>query len=151
MKFHPQAPYRIWDTRLGAGGQAMAPGETRTIVLPPSPCEAFQCGALDLNVTVTNPTAASHLSLFAKGDDQSTSNLNFNAGQTIANHVIVQAGDFHPLSIYNNAGWTDVIIDVLGAYEDNNSYGTDSGLGDGLTPIAPTRMLDTRSGVGGPA
>jgi hypothetical protein len=45
------------------------------------------------------------------------SDLNFVAGQTIANLVIVKLGSNGKVDIYNAAGNTDVIVDVVGWYQ----------------------------------
>ncbi|MFE6848118.1 hypothetical protein [Streptomyces sp. NPDC057686] len=72
--------------------------------------------AVALNVTVTNPREAGHLTVFPSGQTApTTSNLNFTAGQTIANSVIVPVGADGKIDVRNGA-WagTDVIVDVVG-------------------------------------
>ena len=45
-----------------------------------------------MNVTVTDPTAGSYMTVWPKGEVQPTaSNLNWSAGQTIPNAVTVKA------------------------------------------------------------
>jgi hypothetical protein len=74
--------------------------------------------AVVLNVTATNATSASYLTVWP---DLTTrplaSDLNFVAGQTIANLVIVKLGSNGKVDIYNAAGSTDVIVDVVGWYQ----------------------------------
>jgi hypothetical protein len=119
-------PVRILDTRSGIGGFSSPMGPGGTIVLtvagwggvplmtstspvPPT--------AVVLNVTVTNPAAASYLTLFPDGAAQpTTSDLNFVAGQTIPNLVVVRVGANGKLDIFNAASNTDVIADVVGWY-----------------------------------
>jgi hypothetical protein len=115
-------------------------------------------GAVLLNVTVDGPTADSHLTVFPKppgtGDifnDQSSfgpvptaSNVNFRAGQTVANLVLAKVGAGGKIRIFNNAGATHVIFDVVGWYDDGHDPGTR------FTGITPVRRLDTREGTGGP-
>jgi hypothetical protein len=99
-----------------------------------------------LNVTVTNTTAASYLTVFPTGGTAPTaSNLNFTAGQTVPNRVVVKVGDLGKVSFYNAAGQVDVIADVGGWYTDDMASGT----GAGFNPLSPTRILDTRNGTGG--
>jgi len=51
-------------------------------------------GSVALNVTVTNPTAASFLTVWPTGTPQPTSsNLNYTPGLTVPNTVIVKVGD----------------------------------------------------------
>jgi hypothetical protein len=119
-------PVRILDTRSGIGGFSSPVGPAGTIALtvagwggvplmtstspvPPT--------AVVLNVTVTNATAGGYLTLFPDGAAQpTTSDLNFTAGQTIPNLVVVRVGANGKLDIYNAAGTTDVIADVVGWY-----------------------------------
>jgi len=95
-KYQPVTPYRILDTRFGPGlQQKLQQNETRTIAIagqPGSPVPAMNSAtppaAVVMNVTVTNPTAASYLTLFPTGVTRPTaSNLNFTPGQTVPNLV----------------------------------------------------------------
>jgi hypothetical protein len=73
------------------------------------------------------------------------SNLNFVPLQTIANMVIVNVADAGKINIYNSRGNVHVIIDVQGWFTD-----APSGLPDGqFHPVAPARLLDTRTSTGG--
>ncbi len=119
-------PVRILDARTGNGGFSSPVGPAGTIALtvagwggvplmtstsPVSPT------AVVLNVTVTNPTAASHLTVFPDGAARpTTSDLNFMAGQTVPNLVVVRVGSNGKIDIFNLAGTTDVIADVVGWY-----------------------------------
>jgi len=74
-------------------------------------------GAVVLNVTVTSTSADSFLTLFPSGSGRPfTSNLNWNAGTTIANLVTVRVGSNGRVSIFNHAGTAHVIVDVMGFY-----------------------------------
>jgi plastocyanin len=111
-----------------------------TLTVPGLPAGAT---AVALNVTVTNPTAGSYLTVFPAGSVRPTaSNLNFVAGQTIPNMVLVPVGPGNTVTFYNNVGTVDVVADLLGYYA--------PGTGAGFTGSAPTRVLDTRIGVGAP-
>jgi len=44
------------------------------------------------------------------------SNLNFTAGQTVPNLVVVKLGTGGNINIFNNAGWVHVIGDVVGYF-----------------------------------
>jgi photosystem II stability/assembly factor-like uncharacterized protein len=71
--------------------------------------------AVILNVTVTNPTAPGYLTVWPTGSARPVaSDLNWVTGQTIANLVPVTIGTGGQVSIYNSAGSTDVVIDVVG-------------------------------------
>jgi hypothetical protein len=69
-----------------------------------------------MNITVTGSTAAGHLIAWADGGIRpTTSNLNWSAGQTIANQVIVPLGADGRAELYVNST-THVIADVFGYY-----------------------------------
>jgi hypothetical protein len=73
--------------------------------------------AVVLNVTATNPTAGSYLTVYPGGQTRPTaSNLNFVTAQTIPNLVIARVGAGNKLSFYNAAGSVDVIADLAGYY-----------------------------------
>ena len=93
-------------------------------------------GAVALNVTVASPTASNYLTVYPSGAAQPTaSNLNFTAGQTIANMVIAKVGNDGKIAIFNNAGSTQVVVDVVGWFPTVSEY----------TGIVPQRFMDTRS------
>ena len=69
-----------------------------------------------MNVTATNTTDAGFLTVFPAGAPRpTTSNLNFVPGQSVPNLVMSKLGG-GAVSIYNFAGSTDVIADVVGWY-----------------------------------
>jgi len=145
------SPQRLLDTRtdsqeggptidglLGTG--ALVGQETyRLPVVGRGTIPATGVGSVVLNVTVTAPTASNYLTVFPVGATQpNASNLNFAAGQTIANMVISKVGVDGKIAIFNNAGSTQVVVDVVGWFPLVSDY----------TPIVPQRFLDTRSCVG---
>ena len=91
------------------------------------PAEAIPAagvGAVALNVTVTEPTAASFLTVWPTGATRPlASNVNFVAAQTAPNMVLVPVGANGQISIYNNAGSAHVIVDVLGWFPDSTFHG----------------------------
>ncbi|MCB1260434.1 MAG: hypothetical protein KDB33_08615, partial [Acidimicrobiales bacterium] len=90
-----------------------------------------------LNVTVTNTTAPSFLTIYPNGDTRPlASNLNWSAGGTIANAVTVKVGTGGKIRVYNPTGQVDVIIDAVGYYRTAG--------GAGFTSLAPVRIQDSR-------
>ncbi|MFE9633311.1 PKD domain-containing protein [Streptomyces sp. NPDC006463] len=138
--YNPLAPVRAVDTRNGTGtaqGQLAGQG-TFSVQMAGRNGVWKGISAVALNVTVTNPKEAGHLTVFPSGQAApSTSSVNFTAGQTVANSVIVPVGPDGQISVRNGA-WagTDVIVDVVGFYT-NESSGA-------FVPMDPARMLDTR-------
>lgn len=73
--------------------------------------------AVVLNVTATNSTQGGFLTLYPDGGSRPlASNLNFAAGQTIPNLVVVPVDSDGKVAIYNFAGNTDVVADLEGYY-----------------------------------
>jgi Fibronectin type III domain/NHL repeat len=150
--FNGLAPARILDTRDGTGGLNHALGAGATLNLQvtgslthdaaPAGVPATGVSAVVLNVTVANPSQASYLTVYPAGGSRPvTSNLNFTAGQTVANRVILKLGTGGAITIFNAGGTVNVIADVNGWFTDaaNASGGTD------FTGISPARLLDTRT------
>ena len=99
-------------------------------------------GAVALNVTVTNATEPSFLTVWPTGAPMPlASNLNFTAGQTVPNMVIAKVGAGGQISLFNSTGSADVIVDVLGWFPEGDSY----------TGLTPARLLDTRDPSGSPS
>jgi hypothetical protein len=74
-------------------------------------------GAVVMNVTVTNPTAPSYLTVWPDGAARPVaSDLNYVAGLTVPNLVVVKLGASGSIDLYNAFGTSDVIADVVGWY-----------------------------------
>jgi len=68
-------------------------------------------------VTATGPTAASYLTVYPGGSARPTaSSLNYVAGQTIPNLVLVNLGTGNKVTFYNYAGTVNVIADLVGGF-----------------------------------
>jgi hypothetical protein len=75
--------------------------------------------AVVLNVTVTQPTGISYLSVYPDGQNHtanSPSNLNYTPGETIPNLVVVPVGADGNVDFYNNLGTTHLVVDLEGYY-----------------------------------
>ncbi len=131
------SPIRLLDTRKSASTIA-ANGVHKLYV-----GNYTGAAAVALNVTVTNPKQGGYLTAYPDGENRPVvSNLDFMAGQTIANQVIVKVGADGYVDFANSsAGSTDLIVDIDGYFR--------SGAGSFFTPITPTRAWDLESvGVG---
>jgi len=147
----PLAPNRILDTRTGLGGVPAArlgPGGLLSVTIAGrGGLPSSGLGAVVLNVTVTNTTSTGYLSVYPQEDPRpNASNLNWTAGQTVANLTQVVLRESGQVSIYNAAGYTDVIFDVAGFVPTTTAAPGTDGL---YNPLVPARILDTRSGNGG--
>ncbi|HEX5401124.1 MAG TPA: hypothetical protein VFX16_02340 [Pseudonocardiaceae bacterium] len=147
----PVTPSRVVDTRNGTGvakGPVTAGNPVIASVHVP-----LTATSLVLNVTVTDATAASNVTVQAGTGTPTTSNLNFTAGQTVANLVVVQAPPLDTVAdeafhIFNHTGKADVIADLVGYYDSAPNANASM-----FVPATPVRVLDTRNtkalGVGG--
>jgi hypothetical protein len=145
--YHPLTPARILDTRTGNGAPVARLGPNATLSLPVTGrggVPATGVTSVVLNVTVTEASAISFLTAWPAGAPRPlASNLNYAAGDTVANLVVVKVGTDGKVNLFNLAGSAHVIADVAGWY----------GGGDGqrYSALTPARILDTRAGNGAPA
>jgi hypothetical protein len=118
--FHPVTPARILDSRAGAGNQGpystpWGPGTARFVTVADQDGVPFAANAVVMNVTVTDTTAPSFLTVWPAELDQPTaSNLNWVRGQVVANAMTVPVGSGGAVSMLNAFGNTDVVADVAG-------------------------------------
>lgn len=118
--FVPVDPVRMLDTRTGVGQQA----DHGIPVAPMSNARwaisflyhQFE-SALVANVTVTRPQATGHITAYpGRTARPATSNIDFTAGQTIANLVMTRT-DAGSVNLFNNsAGRTQLVADVFGFF-----------------------------------
>jgi hypothetical protein len=148
-QFTGVTPARILDTRSNVGLSGhFSPQQNRDLVVGGQGGVPADADSVVMNVTATNPSAGGWLTLYPTGQSLPTaSNLNFAAGQSVANLVTVKLGTAGKVTITNTGGvpsgggTVDVLGDVIGYYK--------TGVGSFLTSVAPQRILDTRNGTGG--
>jgi hypothetical protein len=120
-------PCRLVDTRSGAfpagfGPPNLSPGVERVFDLLNGPCLGLPnlMEAYSLNITVVTPSGPGHLVIWPTGAPEPTvSSINFTAGQTIANAVIVPAGNsvpFGAISVKAGVSGTHLLIDINGYF-----------------------------------
>ncbi|MGW7307575.1 hypothetical protein ACWGI1_18600 [Streptomyces sp. NPDC054835] len=147
--YEPVTPTRLMDTRSGLGVRKgkVGPGHGGMVSLQVTGrggVPATGVSAVVLNVTATAPTSGSFVAVVPRGTlPDSTSNLNFSAGQTVPNLVVARVGAGGMVSFYNHLGSVDLLADVAG-------YFTTGPSGSAYHPVTPTRLMDTRSGLGVP-
>jgi L,D-peptidoglycan transpeptidase YkuD (ErfK/YbiS/YcfS/YnhG family) len=141
--FVPSAPNRIIDTRNEQSANKdqspmFGPTEERTYATsaPPGTVAAV------VNLTITNATERTWVSAFA-GDSlwPGTSSVNVSEREPTANLAIVPLSANKSMTFKNGLGRVNVVVDVLGWIRKNE--------GNRYVPAStPTRILDTRSGIG---
>ncbi|MEZ5234574.1 MAG: DUF1501 domain-containing protein [Acidimicrobiales bacterium] len=140
----PTQPVRLLDTRDGAGPVGAGGEVALTVVGGAIPGGGV--GSVVLNVTATGATADTFLTVYPDGQGRPwSSNLNVRAGQTVPNLVVAKVGDGGRVRIFNAAGTTHVVVDLLGYTV------AAGGAGGRVVAVSPARVLDTREAVhGGP-
>ncbi len=126
FQFHSVSPCRIVDTRnpFGpTGGPIMTSSQTRNFPIQGNCGIPNGAKAATLNVTITQPNNAGHLTIWPAGSAQPVvSTLNFNAGESaLANGAIVPlaaaAPDLAVQPFVLGNGTVHVIIDVTGYFQ----------------------------------
>ncbi len=115
------SPSRLLDTRTGTGA-AKAPvpanGTVHLQVTGRGGVPASGVSAVVLNVTATAATRSGYVTVYADGTTRPTaSNLNYLAGQTVANLVIAPVGANGKIALTaTSSGATALVADVSGYY-----------------------------------
>ena len=146
--FESVAPARVLDTRTGTGAPKarVGPGGSVSVqVTGKAGVPATGVTAVVLNVTAVWPSMGSFVTVYPSGQARPlASNLNTSPNATVPNLVVVKVGADGKVSLYNAAGSTDLIADVAGYYTEDPG-------GSVFASVSPTRVLDTRTGLGVPA
>lgn len=127
------APSRLLDTRESAKpasgeeieidviGEGFAPAGTESVVL---------------NVAVTEADGVGFVTVYPCGTERPlASNVNYDAGMTIANQVFARVGDDGKVCAYVLTS-AELVVDFNGSFSDESSAG--------FSPMVPERVLDTR-------
>ena len=144
--YHPISPARLLDTRSGNGLSAkLSANVPATFQIGGRGGVPANATAVTGNVTVTGETAswAVYLGPVATATP-TTSTINFNKGDVKANSLAVgldSGGKLSATYMSTKGNTTDLVFDVTGYY-------TADSTGARFTPLAPVRLLDTRSGNG---
>ncbi len=140
--FIAMTPERRLDTRVSeAGGAAqdrVASGGMVEVAL--AGVVPDSATAVALNVTAADPAGAGYLTAYPCGPRPSTSTLNYRGGETVPGAVIVGLSADRSVCITTYSS-SDVLVDLAGWFEPAS--------GSRLTPLTPTRVLDTRTDEAG--
>ncbi|MFF9241730.1 protease pro-enzyme activation domain-containing protein [Streptomyces sp. NPDC014801] len=143
----PIGPSRILDTRAANGVTTKTPvpgkGTVSLQVAGRGGVPATGATAVVMNVTATAPTSTGHLIAYPNGKPQPTaSNINWLAGQTRPNMVVLPLGTDGKVNLFNaGTGTVHFIADVAG-------YFTADTTGSSFHTAGPSRLLDTRYALG---
>uniref|UniRef100_UPI003EBB3CD7 S53 family peptidase n=1 Tax=Actinacidiphila sp. bgisy145 TaxID=3413792 RepID=UPI003EBB3CD7 len=148
--YYPAGPTRVLDTRAAVGVGTTTPvkanGTVALKVAGAGGVPATGATAVVLNVTATAEASSGHLIAYPGGTTRpDSSNLNWIAGKSVPNLVVVPIGADGTVDLYNaSSGTTHFVADVFGYYR------ADTG-GALFHPAGPVRLLDTRNGTGAPS
>ncbi len=142
--YDPLTPVRLLDTRTGevpSGWSAdtpIGPGGTLNLTVAGVDGVPADATAVVVNLTAVDPTGGTFLTAYPTGGSQPlASTVNAAPRTVVPNLAVVQVGADGQISLYNFAGLTHVVVDVVGAYSPTGQ--------DLFVPTRPTRLLDTRT------
>ncbi|MFI9329515.1 hypothetical protein ACIGZJ_18460 [Kitasatospora sp. NPDC052868] len=146
--WYSMSNYRVLDTRAGknvpvgtVGPDSITRLDITKVLFGITPT------AVVMNVTAVDATDNSFITAFPDGQALPTvSNLNATPNHRVtSNRATVQVGADGVVNIYNHVGRVHLVVDLQGYYSDRD------GGGDGGRFVVgePTRLLDTRTTIGG--
>lgn len=126
-------PFRLYDSR--ASGQPRPAGSITEVQVAGAGGVDPAAAAALLNVTAVDAVSAGYLTVFPCGSDPpNASNLNFTAGQTIANSVLGRIGSGGRICIYTSAA-AGLLVDVNGGVATGTAFAA----------VDPVRLHDSRA------
>lgn len=137
------APRRIFDTRTGTAtlDVPFAASESRDLRVAGVKGVPTDATAVIVNATSVGSDRSSYLSVYPKGDRRPyVSTLNWSARETAPNLTIVPVGDDGSITLFNRAGHSDVLLDLVG-------YVSPTGA-NFLRTVVPRTVVDTTVGLG---
>ena len=153
-------PERRVDTRSGLGGRSTRVTPASPLVIPVAGLAARlpdgtpvsvpdDAVAAAVNVTVTRASARGYATIWPCGTPRPlASNVNFTSTIPTGNGVIAPIGEDGTICVHTSTS-ADVIVDLAGYFG-----GPDDSTAAGEAPFTastPTRLVDTRDGLGTPA
>ena len=129
-------PTRVLDTRYAFGTtstRALESGEVFTLDLSAQTTNTTT--AVTLNIAIDGAVGPGYLTAYACGDPPVAASLNYVDAAVAGNAATVRLNSSRKLCIYVQSS-THLIVDLQGRY--------DSAVNAAITPVEPTRVLDTR-------
>ncbi|QHT57760.1 S8 family serine peptidase [Cellulomonas sp. H30R-01] len=144
----PVTPVRVLDTRDGTGAPVgpVTGGHWVDLAAAGAHGVPADATAVVLNVAGTGVRGGTFVSVLPTPDlgvawtGPTTSNLNLYPGRDQANLVTVKVGEDGRVRFWVDRSATHLVADLAGYYSPSGR--------DGLVPVAPTRVADTRSALG---
>jgi hypothetical protein len=138
-RYTPTAsPTRIVDTRTAK--RPLREREARLVEVAGRAGVPANASAVVMNVTAVDPTRGGFFTVYPAGHARPTaSSLNFMPGDDVPNLVTMPLGTGGDVIVYNSAGSTQLVVDVVGWYQSG-----DPAPGARMNAMTPTRIADTR-------
>lgn len=133
-------PARVLDTRRGlwAPPGRIGRGQSLRMTLAGRGGVGAGAEAVVLNLTAVESDAVGYVTVWPSGDARPyASSVNTVPGRTVPNLVIARLGPSGAIDLYNYGGPTHLIADVFGWFPPST----------GFHPLAPVRLVDSRSGI----
>jgi hypothetical protein len=147
--FYGVPPQRLVDTRNGVGdasvvdGGKFAPLDSRTFTVSGVAGLPSNVESVVLNITAVSPTGTGWVTAYPDNTTRpDASNLNLNPQSDRSNLVVVKVGSNGKIRLFVAEAATHLIVDVFGYFK------TAAGEEGKTTTINPTRIFDTRNGIG---
>lgn len=142
-RYNSLTPFRLLDSRESGTSAYWNPvgklnnNQTRDLQVTGRGGVPSDARAVIVNLTAVEGSLQSFVTAYPTGSPKpNASNVNFVAGEIIPNLAIVKVGTGGKITLYNNSGSVNVIVDVVGYFDvDAGSY---------FHPLVPNRILDTR-------
>lgn len=157
------SPDRRVDTRSGVGGFTEKVTPSTPISIPMAGTVATlpdgsaitvpgDAAAVALNVAVVRGASQGFVTLWPCGTDMPlAANVNFASGAVVSNGVVAPIGADGSVCLHSSAT-ADIVVDLNGFFDGSSTSanGTDNALtSPAFNSATPTRLADTRTGVGG--
>ncbi len=141
-RFTPSFPVRLADTRLTTGWySSLGAGKVLRIPVAGQMGVPGDVTAAALNVTAVEPQGTGFLTVYpCTAIPPTTSTVNFIVGFNVANSTIATLASDGHVCVYASVA-VDVLVDITGWFTPGGSTS--------LTAVAPHRVADTRTGLGG--
>lgn len=146
--FVPVAPVRVADSRTTKAVAAGADLDVNlTSQIGAALLEAAAGPSVVVNVTVTEPQALGYATAYPSDAALPlASSLNFVKGATVANQSILRVGADGHIKVRNaSSGTVHIIVDLSGVFGGGGAVTMKGGF---VPTSVPTRVLDTRAGLG---
>ncbi len=141
-RYVPLVPERFVDTRAGQGAPAGPVSGPVTVTVPATaPSDAV---GVVLDVSAVTPRGTGFLRVSPAGTPPQTTALNYPAQHGVTGLVITATDAQRQITLTTYGAATQVVMELVGYYT------ATPGVGGFWSPLAPTRVVDTRFGIGSP-